>query len=184
MIFKSLPLSGAHIIIPEPYTDNRGRFSRIFCKQELQSIGFKGEIVQVNHSATVQKGAVRGMHFQYPPKAEIKMVKCIFGAVFDVMVDLRKDSPTFLRWHGETLSADNMNMMYIPEGFAHGFQVLEENSELLYFHSEFYSPEHEGGVRYNDPEIGIDWPIEIKDISERDKRHPLLGKDFSGIEGL
>ena len=178
MRINKLVLEGAFVIEPEPSTDDRGLFARIFCKEELQSILHGKSIVQVNHSMTRHKGAIRGMHFQRPPTAEIKMVKCLRGSVFDVMIDLRSDSSTFLNWHGEKLSAENMKMMYIPEGFAHGFQTLEQNSELLYLHTEFYSPEHEGGVRYNDPKIGIKWPLEATDISERDRNHPLLAEDF------
>ncbi len=180
MKFYQTPLD-AYVIEPDPFADHRGKFSRIFCRKELEQIGFQKEIVQINHSMTVQKGAVRGMHFQKPPKAEIKFVRCIRGAVFDVVIDLRYDSPTMLQWHGEVLSAENMKMMYVPEGFAHGFQTLKENSELLYFHTEFYSPEYEGGVLYNDPEINISWPMAITDISEKDQRHPLLSKDMKGI---
>ena len=139
------------------------------------------DIAQINHSITVWKGALRGMHFQYPPKAEIKIVKCLRGSVFDVLIDLRHNSPTFLQWYGETLSAENLKMMYIPQDFAHGFQTLEDNSELLYFHTEFYSPEHEEGVRYNDPMVNISWPLEVIDVSEKDRNYPLLGEDFSGI---
>lgn len=182
MRINKLTLEGAFVIESEPLKDDRGLFVRVFCQQELQHILHKKNIVQVNHSLTRQKGALRGMHFQYPPKAEIKMVKCLRGSIFDVMIDLRRNSSTFLKWHGEVLSAENMQMMYIPEGFAHGFQTLEENSELLYLHTEFYSLEHEGGVRYNDPKIGIKWPLKVTDISERDRYHPLLGEDFLGIE--
>ncbi|MDA3898182.1 MAG: dTDP-4-dehydrorhamnose 3,5-epimerase [Desulfobacteraceae bacterium] len=182
MKFMPLPLSGAHIIIPEPRKDKRGLFARIFCADELKQIGHTKNIVQVNHSGTVKKGAVRGMHFQYSPKAEIKIIKCIRGAVFDVIVDIRLGSSTFLQWHGENLTSENMKMMYVPEGFAHGFQVLEENSELLYFHTEYYSPEHEGAVRHDDPMIGIDWPVGVTEVSERDKTHPLLNDDFAGVE--
>jgi len=178
---NKLPLEGAFVIEPEPFADDRGVFARVFCKQELQNILNGKNIVQINHSLTKQKGAIRGMHFQRPPKAEIKMVKCLRGSVFDVMIDLRQGSSTFLKWHGEVLSAENMKMMYVPEGFAHGFQTLEENSELLYFHTEFYSPEHEGRVRYNDPMINISWPLEITDVSERDQNHQLLSRDFKGI---
>jgi dTDP-4-dehydrorhamnose 3,5-epimerase len=121
------------------------------------------------------------MHFQYSPKAEIKMIKCMRGSVYDVIIDLRQDSSTFLKWYGEVLSAENMKMMYVPEGFAHGFQTLEENCELLYLHTEFYSPEHEGGVRYNDPKLEIKWPLEVTDISEKDRKYSLLGEDFEGI---
>ena len=182
MKINHTPLQDAFIIEPEPFKDDRGLLARVFCQRELQHILHNKNIVQINHSLTRQKGALRGMHFQYPPKSEIKMVKCLRGSVFDVMIDLRQDSSTFLKWHGEILSVGNMKMMYIPEGFAHGFQTLEENSELLYLHTEFYSPEHEWGVRYNDPKIGIKWPLEAADISERDKNHPLLVEDFSGVE--
>ena len=174
MNIKQTPLQDAFIIEPEPFMDNRGVLARVFCKQELQSILHGKNIVQVNHSMTRQKGAIRGMHFQRPPKAEIKMVKCLRGSVFDVIIDLRKGSSTLLKWHGEVLSCENMKMMYIPEGFAHGFQTLEENSELLYLHTEFYSPEHEGGVRFDDPVLNISWPLEVTDISEKDRTHPLL----------
>jgi dTDP-4-dehydrorhamnose 3,5-epimerase len=121
------------------------------------------------------------MHFQHPPKAEIKMVKCLRGSVFDVIVDLRRDSDTLLQWYGEILSDDNLKMMYVPEGFAHGFQTLEEKTELLYLHTEFYSPEHEGGVRYNDPRLNISWPVEVTEVSEKDQEYPLLPNDFEGI---
>ncbi len=181
MRINKLALEGAFVIEPEPSTDDRGLFARIFCKEELQSILHGKSIVQVNHSMTRHKGAIRGMHFQWPPTAEIKMVKCLRGSVFDVMIDLRRDSSTFLKWHGEKLSAENTKMMYIPEGFAHGFQILEQNSELLYLHTEFYSPECEGGVRYDDPTITISWPLEVMDMSERDQNHPLLSHDFKGI---
>ena len=182
MKIKQTPLQDALVIEPEPFRDERGLFARVFCQNELRNILCDKNIVQINHSLTRQKGAIRGMHFQYQPKAEIKMVKCLRGSAFDVMIDLRSDSSTFLNWHGERLSAENMKMMYIPEGFAHGFQTLEPNSELLYLHTEFYSPEHEGAVRYNDPKIGIKWPLEATDISSRDQNHPLLSSEFKGIK--
>ena len=158
------------------------RCPRLFCRNELQSILQSKNIVQINHSLTRQKGAIRGMHFQYSPKAEAKIVKCLRGSVFDVIIDLRKDAPTFLKWNGEVLSAENMKMIYIPEGFAHGFQTLEENCELLYLHTEFYSPEHEGGVCYDDPKIGIKWPLEPTEISDKDEKYSLLPQDFGGIQ--
>ena len=182
MKIKQTPLQDTFIIEPEPFRDDRGLFARVFCQQELRDILHDKNIVQINHSLTPQKGALQGMHFQYSPKSEIKMVKCLRGSVFDVMIDLRRDSSTFLKWHGEVLSAENMKMIYIPEGFAHGFQTLEENCELFYLHTEFYSPEYEGGIRYNDPKIGIKWPLEVRDISERDKELPLLSNEFQGIE--
>ena len=176
MRINKLPLEDAFVIEPEPFMDDRGLFARVFCEQELKEIGYTKGIVQINHSVTNQKGTIRGMHFQYAPKAEIKMVKCLGGAVFDVIVDLRKLSSTFGKWHGEILSSDNMKMMYIPEGFAHGFQTLEQNSELLYLHTEYYSPEYEGGVRFDDPDLAIDWPLPPAVISERDRSLPLLSQ--------
>lgn len=181
MRINKLSLEDAFVIEPELVTDNRGIFARVFCRRELKNILHGKNIVQINHSLTKQKGAIRGMHFQYPPKSEKKMVKCMHGSVFDVMIDLRQRSSTFLKWHGEILSAENMKMLCIPEGFAHGFQTLEENCELLYLHTEFYSPEHEGGVRYNDSMVNISWPLEVTDVSERDQKHQSLSRDFKGI---
>ena len=182
MIFKKLSLKDAFVALPEPSLDDRGMFARSFCQNEFKKIGLDKNILQINSSMNVKRGALRGMHFQHPPKAEIKMVKCIRGAVWDVIVDLRKKSETFLKWHGERLSFENLKMLYIPEGFAHGFQVLEPNSELIYFHTEFYSPDAEGGLRYDDPMIDISWPLEITDVSDRDKSHAFLKSDFRGIE--
>jgi dTDP-4-dehydrorhamnose 3,5-epimerase len=175
------PFKNAFVLQVEPYIDHRGKFGRIYCQDELKQIGHYKQIVQINHSLTRKRGAVRGMHFQHPPKAEIKMVKCLRGSVFDVIVDLRRDSDTLLQWYGEILSDDNLKMMYVPEGFAHGFQTLEEKTELLYLHTEFYSPEHEGGVRYNDPRLNISWPVEVTEVSEKDQEYPLLPNDFEGI---
>jgi dTDP-4-dehydrorhamnose 3,5-epimerase len=169
------------ILEPEPFADERGRFTRLFCRQELRKLLESRSIVQINHSLTVRKGAIRGLHFQSPPKAEKKFVRCLRGSVFDVAVDLRCGSPTFLKWHGERLSEENLKTMYVPEGFAHGFQTLEENTELMYLHTEYYSQEHEGGVRYDEPMISIAWPLEITEISDRDRSHALLGDDFKGI---
>ena len=175
------PFEKAFVLEAEPYVDHRGEFGRIYCQDELKQIGHYKQIVQVNHSLTRKSGAIRGMHFQYPPKAEIKMVKCLRGSVFDVIVDLRRDSDTLLQWYGEVLSDENLKMMYVPEGFAHGFQTLEENTELLYLHTEFYSPEQEGGVRYDDPILSIAWPWKATEISEKDQEYPLLSEDFEGI---
>ena len=175
-----LPLEGAYMICPNQYEDHRGSFARVFCEEELSPI-FDGNIAQINHSSTRNKGSIRGLHFQYPPNAEVKMVKCIQGSVFDVIVDIRKDSPTFLQWHGEILSAQNNRMIYVPKGFAHGFQTLEENTQLLYLHSELYSPDNEGALNVFDPDIGIEWPLPISDISERDSNHPMIETVFKGI---
>jgi len=181
MKINKLTLKNAYVLEPEPFADHRGKFIRIYCYKELQRIGHSKPIVQINHSISIQKGTVRGMHFQYRPKAETKIVKCVCGSVFDVIIDLRRGSSTFLQWHGEVLSAENMKMMYVPEGFAHGFQTLEEDAELLYLDTEFYSPGHEGGVRFDDPAVGIKWPIPVSQLSEKDSAHPLLSSDFSGI---
>jgi len=182
MIFHEIALKDAYVIEPEPFQDSRGMFARIFCKNELSAINHSKEIVQVNHSINMKRGAVRGIHFQKPPKAEIKFVKCIKGSVYDVIIDLRRNSPTFLKWHGEDLTEKNMLMLFIPEGFAHGFQTIEPESELLYFHTEFYEPRFESGIRHDDPLIGVTWPLEVTEISKRDLEHPLLNDDFTGIE--
>jgi dTDP-4-dehydrorhamnose 3,5-epimerase len=175
-----IPLAGAYIIKPNKHVDSRGSFSRVFCKEELSDI-FDGDIAQINHSITSKKGSVRGFHFQYSPNTEIKMVKCIKGSVFDVIVDIRENSTTFLQYFGTVLSAENMNMMYIPKGFAHGFQTLEDDVELLYLHSELYTPDKEGALNVLDPKLEIDWPLPFSDLSERDKNHPIIQKDFKGI---
>jgi len=179
--YKETELRGLIVIEVEPFQDHRGKFYRVYCKNELKSIGYNKELVQINQSLTKKKGAIRGMHFQYPPKVETKIVKCLKGSIFDVAIDLRYNSPTFLHWHSEILSADNMKMLHIPEGFAHGFQALQDNSELLYFHTEFYSPDYESGIRYDDPIISIKWPLEITDISERDRSFKLLDNNFKGL---
>jgi dTDP-4-dehydrorhamnose 3,5-epimerase len=181
MTFDAAPLQGSYVIGLHPFSDERGWFARFFCKKEFQQIGHTKEWLQLNHSVTYEQGALRGMHFQLPPYREIKMVRCIAGAVYDVIVDLRKDSATFLQWFGVELSAQNKKMLYIPEGFAHGFQVLAPNSELIYHHTEFYTPGAEGGVRYNDPLIDIQWPLAVTVISERDAQHPYLDENFKGI---
>ena len=181
MIFTPTPLTDSYEITLEPRVDSRGWFARFFCKDEFAQIGHTREWVQLNHSFTLKRGAIRGLHFQHPPFSEIKMVRCIAGSVFDVMIDLRRGSETFLRWYGTELSADNKRMLYIPAGFAHGFQTLADNCELLYHHSEYYRPAAEAGIRYNDLMIGIEWPLPLAEISERDSAHPLLTPQFKGI---
>jgi len=181
MRFSPLPLAGAYRIEDEPFADNRGRFSRIYCAEELSAIGHSKPILQANMSLTCQKGSVRGMHFQHPPHAEIKIIRCLQGAVFDVIVDIRKDSDTFLQWYGERLTPDTMSAMYVPEGFAHGFQTLEEDTQLLYMHTENYTPGSEGGLRFNDPALNIAWPLPSTDVSARDMKHPLIDTHFQGI---
>ena len=181
MIFAESPLKGCYNITLTPRGDSRGWFARTFCKETFLQINHHKEWVQMNHSFTAEKGTVRGMHFQHSPHAEIKMVRCIAGAVYDVAVDLRKDSETFLQWYGVELSAENKQMIYIPEGFAHGFQTLTENVELIYHHTEFYTPEAEAGLLYNDPMLNINWPLHINNLSERDTKHPIIQSNFKGI---
>ncbi|MBS1749965.1 MAG: dTDP-4-dehydrorhamnose 3,5-epimerase [Bacteroidetes bacterium] len=181
MIFTPTPLNGSYVIEPEQYTDNRGWFARYYCKKEFGAIGHEKEWVQMNHSFTAKKGTIRGMHYQVAPYQEIKMIRCIAGAVFDVIIDLRSGSPTFLHWFGVELSAQNKKMIYIPEGFAHGFQSLCDHVELLYHHSEYYTSGAEGGVRYNDPGFTIEWPLALSMISDRDSAHPFIDNNFKGI---
>jgi len=181
MIFTPIFLEGSFLVEPTVLADDRGWFARFYCKNEFKEIGHEKEWVQLNHSVTNKTGSIRGMHYQFQPFREIKMVKCIAGAVYDVIVDLRKDSATFLKWFGTELSANNRKMLYIPEGFAHGFQCLEDDCELIYHHSEFYTPNSEGGIKYNDPMIGIKWPLPMTVISPRDQSHPWLDENFKGI---
>lgn len=175
------PLADLKVVHSLPHRDARGAFVRLFCADELRPLCGHRQIAQINHSTTSHSGAVRGMHFQYPPHAEMKMVRCLRGRVWDVAVDLRAGSPTFLQWHAQELAQDDAQMFVIPEGFAHGFQVLEPESELLYLHTAFYHPPSEGGLRYDDPRLAIVWPFPPQDLSPRDLSHPLLGADFSGI---
>jgi len=181
MKFIPTPLNGLYVIEIEPISDSRGWFARTFCKNEFEAIGHSKEWVQMNHTYTVKKGTIRGMHFQLPPHEEIKMVRCIAGVVYDVVIDIRKESATFLQWFGMEISATNKKIIYIPGGFAHGFQTLTDNCELVYNHSAFYAPGVEAGIRYDDPEINIQWPLPVSDISQRDSAHPLLNKSFKGI---
>ena len=181
MIFNETLLKGSYVIDLEPFTDERGWFARTFCKDEFSKIGHHKEWIQINHSFTNQQGLIRGMHYQLPPFSEIKLVRCIAGKVFDVIVDIRKNSPTFLQWLGAALSAENKKMMYIPEGFAHGFQTLTNNCELIYHHTSIYKPGVEGGLKYDDEMLAIHWPLPLAAMSERDKTHSYLDKDFKGI---
>lgn len=174
-------LPGVIVIETTPLSDHRGAFARLYCERELAAVIGDRRIVQINHSRTAAAGAMRGMHYQRPPHAEMKLVRCLKGRVWDVAVDLRAGSPTFLQWHAEELSPGNARMMVIPEGCAHGFQVLEADSELLYLHTAFHAPEAEGGVSCNDPHLGISWPLPVTDLSQRDSSHPPMTADFPGI---
>jgi dTDP-4-dehydrorhamnose 3,5-epimerase len=175
------PVSDLKIVQSLPHRDARGAFIRLFCAQELQPVLGHRQIAQINHSRTSHAGAVRGMHFQRPPHAEMKMVRCLRGRVWDVAVDLRAGSPTFLQWHAQELAQDDAQMLVIPEGFAHGFQALEPDSELLYLHTAFYHSSSEGGLRHNDPRLAIAWPLPPQDLSPRDQAHRLLSADFTGV---
>jgi dTDP-4-dehydrorhamnose 3,5-epimerase len=174
-------LAGVVVVETTASTDHRGAFTRLFDEPALAAAIGTRRIVQINHSRTQTAGAVRGMHFQYAPHAEMKLVRCLKGRVWDVAVDLRAGSATFLRWHAEELAPDNARMLVVPEGCAHGFQVLEPGSELLYLHTAPYVPEAEGGVSCNDPRLGISWPLPVADLSQRDRNFPALTADFSGI---
>jgi dTDP-4-dehydrorhamnose 3,5-epimerase len=181
MKIRSTPLANVAVVETTPQRDQRGVFARLFCAQELSSIIGQRRIVQINHSRTHLAGAVRGMHYQHPPHAEMKLVRCLNGRVWDVAVDLRAGSPTFLQWHAQELSADSALMLAIPEGCAHGFQALEADSELLYLHTACYTPAAEAGLCCTDPRLKIAWPLPIADLSDRDRAHPLLTNDFAGL---
>lgn len=181
MIIENTKISDIKVIKSEPFSDERGFFNRIFCQQELHAIRQNMIIEQINHSMTTLKGTVRGMHFQYPPHAELKIVRCVKGSIFDVAVDLRKNSPTFLKWHGETLSADNMKALVIPEGFAHGFQSLEDNVEMMYLHTKSYCKEAEGTLRYDDPILDIEWPLQVFYVSEKDMDASFISNNYEGV---
>ena len=183
MRIKPTVIRGVVVIETAPFVDHRGAFTRLFCERELSVVLGERRIVQVNHSRTETVGTIRGVHYQRPPHAEMKLVRCLRGRVWDVAVDLRQGSPTFLDWHAEELTPDNARMLVIPEGCAHGFQVLEAGTELLYLHTAFYEPGMEGGVRVDDPRLKITWPLPITDLSQRDQALLLLTADFPGIAG-
>tara|TARA_A100001015_G_scaffold54140_1_gene59395 strand:- start:2847 stop:3389 length:543 start_codon:yes stop_codon:yes gene_type:complete len=172
MEFKKTNLSNAYIINLKTNEDDRGYFSRLFCQNKLKKIGLNKKILQVNHSFTKNKGTLRGLHFQYPPKAEIKIIKCINGEVWDVIVDLRKKSKTYGKSFSIKLTSKSQQMIFIPEGFAHGFITLQNNCEILYFVTEYFSKKFEGTLRWNDDFHNIKWPIKPKIISDKDKCAP------------
>lgn len=180
MIFEETILKGAFVISLQLLSDARGGFARTFCKNEFAQIGHKKEFVQFNHSYNTHKGTLRGMHYQLAPHQEIKLIRCVRGSVLDVIIDLRKNSPTFLQHISVELSADNKKMIYVPENFAHGFQTLEENSELIYHHTQFYTPEAESGLRYDDPVLKINWSLPAAMVSDRDKSYKLIDHTFKG----
>ncbi len=180
--FESLAIDGAWRIIAEPNGDDRGWFARYFCREQARLRGLETDFVQFNHSFTRLAGTIRGLHLQVGEATEAKLVKCIRGRVLDVLLDLRKRSPTFLRYATVELSAENRTAVYVPPGVAHGFQTLVNDSELIYHHSNYYEPESERGVRFDDPRAAIDWPLPAADISAKDRGWPPLSTDFSGFE--
>ena len=182
MIFNKLPLNDAYVIEIDKKGDERGFFARFFCKNEFAEHGLKNDIVQINDSFSAEKGTLRGMHYQLPPNAEVKIVRCIRGKIFDVIIDLRKNSPTSGQWFGVELSDENRKALYVPEGFAHGFLSLEDNVELIYLVTAFYVLESERGICWDDPFFNIQWPIKPDVISEKDINHPdFCNEDYLDI---
>jgi dTDP-4-dehydrorhamnose 3,5-epimerase len=175
------PIAGLKIVERTRQSDERGFLARLFCAEELAAAGWSKPIAQINQTLTRRAGAVRGMHFQFPPHAEMKLINCVRGEVWDVAVDLRQGSPTFLKCFGTHLSADNGRALLIPEGFAHGFQALTEDCELIYFHTCAYHPASEGALHPKEPRVAIPWPQAITEMSTRDRGHPMLPPAFQGI---
>lgn len=178
------PLAGLKTVTRERLGDARGFLARLFCAEELATAGWRWPVAQVNHTHTAARGTVRGLHFQYPPQAEAKLVNCLQGEVWDVAVDLRAGSPTFLQWHAERLSAENGRALLIPPGFAHGFQALVPDVQMLYFHSAPYAPAAEGGLHPQDPQLAIGWPLPVAGLSPRDAGHAMIGARPDGFEGV
>lgn len=174
MIFTPTELQDAYIIDLEEKHDNRGFFARTFCAKEFEAHGLKPVVAQCNLSFNHKKGTLRGMHYQIPPAAETKLIRCTRGAIYDVIIDMRPDSPTYLKHIGVELTAENRRALYVPEMFAHGYQALTDGAEVIYQVGEFYTPGYERGLRYDDPFFNIKWPLEITEISEKDKNWPLM----------
>ncbi|MFS2159091.1 dTDP-4-dehydrorhamnose 3,5-epimerase family protein [Pseudomonas sp. Pseusp122] len=178
---QALPLPGLFSLQHKRHADARGQFSRLFCEGSLSAFGRDFHIRQINHSVTREQGSVRGLHYQTAAQPEAKLITCLRGAVWDVAVDLNPDSATFLCWHAERLEAGDGRSLLLPAGFAHGFQTLTDDAELLYLHSADYAPEHEGGLSPLDPRLAIEWPLAVKNLSARDAGHPLLDATFAGV---
>ncbi len=172
MIFTETFLKGAFIVEPKKREDERGFFARTWCQREFRDYGLNTSVVQCNISFNKRKGTLRGMHFQTPPYEEAKLVRCTMGAIYDVIIDLRPDSDTFKKWFALELSSENRKMLYVPEGFAHGFVTLTDNTEVFYQMSQFYHPEYAAGVRWDDPAFNISWPLDVKVISDKDRSYP------------
>jgi dTDP-4-dehydrorhamnose 3,5-epimerase len=174
MRFTPTALAGAYLIHLEPRVDERGMFARTFCAQEFSAQGLETSFVQANLSTNTRAGTARGMHFQRAPHAEVKLVRCVKGAIYDVIVDMREGSPAYLRWFGAELTEDNGLMMYVPKGFAHGYQALTDGATAFYMVSAYYAPQAEGGLRFDDPKLAIKWPRAVSDVSDKDAKWPLL----------
>jgi dTDP-4-dehydrorhamnose 3,5-epimerase len=172
MVFKETELKGAFIIELEKRVDKRGFFARTWCRREFESNGLNPNLVQANVSYSKKGGTLRGMHYQADPYEEAKLVCCTMGAIYDVIVDLRPDSPTYMQWTGVELTEENYRMLFVPENFAHGFQTMGDNAKVIYQVSQFYSPGFELGIRYDDPAFGIRWPVEVRVISDKDRSWP------------
>lgn len=182
MLFTPTPLEGAYLIELEKRGDDRGFFARMFCEDEFKAHGLVGKFVQINNSLTMSKGTVRGMHYQLPPHAEVKLMRCVKGAIFDVIVDLRDGSKTFGQWFGAELTAENRKMMYVPKGFAHGFMSLTDDTEIIYPVSAAYAPESERGLRWDDPAIGINWPMAVQEVSQKDQTWNDLDRSTHAVK--
>jgi dTDP-4-dehydrorhamnose 3,5-epimerase len=182
MTFSELPLPGSFLIALAPVQDDRGFFARTFCAATLRRHGLVDTYPQANHSMCAAPGTLRGLHYQGPPAAEAKLFRCVAGRVFDVLVDVRRDSTTFLKWHGVELAAGDFRVVYVPPGFAHGYQALTAGAEVAYQSSAEYAPALEGRVRYDDPRVGVAWPVAPAILSPKDAATPLLAADFAGVE--
>jgi dTDP-4-dehydrorhamnose 3,5-epimerase len=182
LTITDLSLGGVKLVERKRIGDRRGFLTRVFCADELAEAGWTDPIAQVNHTYTARRGTVRGMHFQRPPHAEMKLVTCLRGEIWDVALDVRNGSPTYLQWCAETLSADNGRALLIPQGFAHGFQTVTDDAELLYCHSKAYNAEAEAGANPRDTRLAIAWPLPISEISDRDARHPLVEAGLEGVD--
>jgi dTDP-4-dehydrorhamnose 3,5-epimerase len=175
MHFSRCAVEGVLVVDPEPRVDERGRFMRAWCQEEFASAGVRFVPLQANMGRSKRQGTLRGLHYQVVPALEAKLVRCTAGSIFDVAVDARPESPTYLRWYGEVLSAENGRMLFVPEGCAHGCVSLEDDTEIYYLTSALYAPEHARGMRYDDPAIGIRWPVAITAVSAQDSNWPLVG---------
>jgi len=184
MKFRPLPIHGAYLIEMERRGDDRGFFARVFCKREFADTGLITDFVQTNNSLSGQEGTLRGLHYQLAPAAEVKVIRCIRGALHDVILDLRPDSPSYGRWFGADLDEQNGLMMYAPRGCAHAILTLRDGTEALYFVSAYYAPGEERGIRFDDPRFAIEWPTPPREVSEKDRRWPDFDPEFHGVDRL